>query len=538
MPPKLPAEMPWQIYQAYLQGPNALLGLFEQAFGRHALYGPRDPDIQQQAIDDLAAHIARLTAQIEKLQAEATDLSSRNCQLQRRNSELEAQLSKDSHNSSRPPATDPVWRKRTQSLRRPSGKARGGQVGHRGVTRRQAARPDRIVEHRPSQCRSCHSSLSAGQTIRHFNQQVIDIVPAKLRITEHRLALLRCRACGTTTKGEFPTRVRSGVQYGPGVLARVLYLHQYQLLPYARTSEAMRDLFDCRLSSGTVANIVRRCAENLIGTELKIKHKLRRCAVIHADETGLRVKKKGQYVHVASNARLTHYGFDSRRGRSAMDEIGVLPKYRGTCVHDAWWSYDYYTSCRHALCGAHILRELTFFAELSSEQKVWAAPLKELLVEIKAAVAQAHESGDKRLATDEQAALSERYDQLIQQGLRINPPAETCRAPGEQTKTSSTLPSNGVTEKQARNLLLRMQRRREEVLRFMTDFSVPFDNNQAERDLRMVKLQQKVSGCFRSEEGARQFCRIRGYISTMRKQGREVLVSIERACRGAPLSPT
>jgi len=535
MPPKLPKEMPWQIYQAYLRGPNALLRLFEEAFGRMALYGPPDPDQQQTIINDLAEHIARLKSQIEKLQAEASELRYRNFQLQRRNSELEAQINKDSHNSSRPPSTDPAWRKRNQSLRRPSGKQPGGQVGHRGQTRRLSARPDRVVEHRPQQCGSCHAPLIDGQVLRQFRQQVIDVIPTKLKVTEHHIALLRCSACGQTTKGEFPESVRSGVQYGAGVKARVLYLQQYQLLPYQRTSEAMRDLFNCQLSAGTIANMVRRCANGLVETELKIKQQLRRSGVIHADETGLRVAKQGHYIHVASTARLTHYGYDSRRGRAAMDEIGILPKYRGTCVHDGWWSYDYYTNCRHSLCCAHLLRELTFFAELSAEQQAWAAPLTELLLEIKRAVEGERENGRKHLRADEQSAFTRRYDEIVTQGLSTNPPQASGAAPKEGTDASAEQ-RNGLCHKQARNLLLRMQRRREEVLRFITDFAVPFDNNQAERDLRMVKLQQKIGGCFRTEEGARQFCRIRGYISTTRKQGREVLRALDRACRGAPLS--
>jgi transposase len=525
MPPKLPDSMPWLIYQAYLRGPPALFRLFEETFAKHTLYGPPDPDQQQRTIDDLAAHITRLKAQINKLQEENRELHYRNFQLKRRNSELEVQLSKDSHNSSRPPSTDPPWAKRTKSLRRPSGRLAGGQAGHRGETRRLSAHPDRIVEHRPLECQHCHCALTDGQIIRHLRQQVIDVVPMRLRVTEHRLCVLRCSACGKRTKGEFPEAVRLCVQYGPGVKARVLYLQQYQLLPYSRTSEAMRELFGCPISSGIVANIVRECAAALVETELKIKQKLRRSLVIHADETGLRVAKRGQYIHVASNTRLTHYASDSRRGHAAMDEIGILPKYRGNLVHDGWWSYDYYSNCRHSLCCAHLLRELTFFAELKAEQKSWAAPLKELLLEIKSAVERVREVGSKHLASEEQANLTCRYDELVRQGLELNP---------EVARTAA--PPDVVYHKQARNLLLRLERRKDEVLRFMMDFSVHFDNNQAERDLRMVKLQQKTSGCFRSEEGARRFCRIRSYLLTMRKLEQSILRALEGACHGAPLS--
>ena len=427
----------------------------------------------------------RLKAQIEKLQAEVSDLHYRNFQLGRRQSELEALLTKDSHNSSRPPSTDPPWAKRTKSLRRPSGRSPGGQAGHRGETLRMSTRPCRVVEHRPRQCRNCQASLAAASVVRHLRQQVVEVVPAKLRVTEHRLALLRCSQCGQTTRGEFPNSVRSGVQYGPGVKARVLYLQQYQLLPYQRTSEAMRDLFGCRLSAGTVANIVSECAAGLVETELKIKRRLRRSSVIHADETGLRINQRLAYVHVASTASLTHYAAANHRGHTAMDEINVLPRYRGTCVHDGLLAYKHYTYCRHAPCGVHLLRELTYFEGLSAETKAWAAPLKELLLGMKGEVERVRGEGGKRLPEDQLHSLTASYERLVAEGQKAQPPPDV---PGQVMK-------------QARNLLLRLERRREEVLRFLTDFAVPFDNNQAERDLRMVKLQQKTSGCFRSEEG-------------------------------------
>ena len=227
---KLPDSMHWQIYQADLRGPSALFRLFEEAFGRLALHDQPDPDMQQRQIEGLSEYITGLKAQVEKLQAEVSQLHHRNFQLQRRNAELEALVSKDSHKSSRPPSTDPPWAKRTKSLRRPSGRRPGGQTGHRGERLRMSARPDRVVEHRPQECRSCHASLAAGQFIRRLRQQVWEVVPAKLKMTEHRLAVLRCTACGKVMQGECSGAVRSGVQYGPSVKARVLYLQQYQLL--------------------------------------------------------------------------------------------------------------------------------------------------------------------------------------------------------------------------------------------------------------------------------------------------------------------
>ena len=516
----LPDAMHWQIYQAYRSGPHALFELFAQAFGRPALCGIEEPARQQREIDGLSHEIARLQTQIQKLQAEVTELHHRNFQLGRRNQELEALVSKDSHNSSRPPSSDPPWAKRTKNLRRPSGKRPGAQVGHHGSTLQLSSHPNRIVEHRPSQCTSCHASLAAVRTLSYHRQQVLEVVPAKLKVTEHRLAVVRCPSCGKRTRGEFADSVRSGVQYGVGVKARVLYLQQYQLLPYQRTAEAMRELFGCQLSAGTVSNIIRECAAGLVATELQIKQKLRRSSVIHADETGLRINQGLGYVHVASTAHLTHYAAANHRGRTAMDEINVLPRYRGTVVHDGLLSYKHYTKCRHALCGVHLLRELTYFEEVSEETKAWAAPVKELLLEMKEMVEHRREAGGNSLAADDLRRLTASYDYLVGAGLLAQWPPEV----PEQVK------------KQARNLLLRLERRREEVLMFLTDFAVPFDNNQAERDLRMVKLQQKTSGCFRTEAGAQRFCRLRSYVSTMRKQGKGVLLALAGACQGAPLS--
>ena len=510
----------YEIYQTYLRGPVAVIRLFEQALGTQAIYGTPEPDMQQRTIESLSQEIGRLQSQIARLKEELRETRSDNHRLRRRNTELEALSTKDSHNSSRPPSTDPPWVKRTRSLRRPSGKRPGGQVGHAGHTLRLTQKPTRVVVHRPQQCRHCQASLREGHSTGVERRQVIDIVPARLRVTEHRVELVCCPSCGRRTKAEFPEGVRARVQYGSSVLTRALYLHDYQLLPYARTVEAMKELFGCALSAGTLSSAVRQCASGLVETELQIKRGVRRSAVIHADETGLRVAGRLHYVHVASTARLTHYGADARRGKAAIDEINILPQYRGTLVHDGWLSYTFYPKCKHALCGAHILRELIYFEELSGETKAWATALKELLLEMKGEAERICAQGGKRLSALRQAELTAEYNKLVAAGLRAQPPPDV----PEQVR------------RQARNLLLRLERRKEEVLRFLVDFSVPFDNNQAERDLRMVKLQQKVSGCFRSEEGARRFCRIRSYVSTMRKQGRGVLEALAEVCRGTPLS--
>ena len=304
----------FEIYETYQRGPAAVLRLFEEALGTRAIYGPPPPDMQQRTIDSLSEDIGRLQRQVSRLKTALGEARGEVDWLRRRNTELEKLVAKDSHNSSRPPSTDPPWAKRTKSLRRPSGRRVGGQPGHAGHTLRLTPKPQRVVTHR--------------------RRQIVELMPARLRVTEHRAEVVRCASCGRRTKASFPSGVSATVQYGPSVAARALYLHDYQLLPYGRTAEAMKELFGCAISAGTLSTAVRRCAAGLIETELKIKRGLRRSAVIHADETGLRVKGKLAYVHVASNERLTHYAADVRRGKAAIDEIDILPAYRGTCVHD------------------------------------------------------------------------------------------------------------------------------------------------------------------------------------------------------------
>jgi transposase len=513
---------PRLIYDTYLKGPAAIIRLFEHTFGTHALCGLPVPDHQQQVIDGLGAQLDDLRGQLERSRAECSALRGENERLRRRLSELDAVISKDSHNSSRPPSMDPLAHKRTRSLRRPSGRGVGGQPGHPGHTRLRVQKPTRVVVHRPTQCRQCRSPLAAAPLMSSERRQMIDIVPARLRVTEHRAEVVGCPRCGARTKGEFPAGVRAPVQYGASVKARALYLLQYQLLPYGRTRETLGEFFGCWTSQRTLERMVAECAAALVETELKIKKKLRRAPVLHADETGLRVAGGCHYVHVASSARLTHYGYDPHRGRRAMDEINILPRYRGTCVHDGWLAYNSYSRCRHALCGAHLLRELTYFAEFDDERKRWAEPLRELLMEMKQEVARVKEGGGDHLTAARLEELTTLYERLVFEGLEANPP------PAVPDQVSQ----------QARNLVLRLECRKPEVLRFMGDFRVPFDNNQAERDLRMIKLRQKTSGCFRTEEGARQFCRIRTYLSTMRKQGRGALQALERACTGTPFRPT
>lgn len=273
-----------------------------------------------------------------------------NHQLRRRVHELERELEsnaphveRDSHNSSLPPSLDPPWKKvkRNLSLRRKSGLHVGGQLGHRGATLRQVTRPDQTIIHTPDVCQSCGAFLNHSQPQGIIRRQVFDIADGRVKVTEHRTEARLCLECSVITKAAFPASVRAPVQYGQGVLSRSCYLHLYQLLPVARTSETMHDLFGCTLSPATVQRAARLSSGKLLHTELRIKAALRDSSLIGVDETGLRVAGSGGYIHVARTDKLTHYAYDERRGKAAMDEIGILPQFRGTLVRDGFSSYQW-----------------------------------------------------------------------------------------------------------------------------------------------------------------------------------------------------
>jgi transposase len=280
-------------------------------------------------------------------------------------------------------------------------------------------------------------------------------------------------------------------------------------------------------SEATLRKSIAECSKNLVKIEARIKSALRRAEVIHADETVLRVGKNLKYVHVASTRSLTHYGYEGGRGKAAIDAIAIVPNYKGVVVRDAYPAYDGYESCEHSLCNAHLLRDLTYLSEASQKQKQWAEPMKRLLQEMKEAVVEALAKGRKRLTREQAKDFDGRYDEMARLGWEVNGlPAE--RAGPEASVWEKVVKPANEAERKGMNLALRVRQRKEEVLRFMRDMRVPFDNNQAERDLRMIKLQQKIGGCFRTEGGVRDFCRVRGYVSTMRKRGREVLGQLKR----------
>ncbi|MGQ0601565.1 MAG: IS66 family transposase [Anaerolineales bacterium] len=445
-------------------------------------------------------------------------------QLQAQVKQLQDQLALNSRNSGKPPASDGLKRQ-TKSLRTPSGKKSGAQPGHPGKALKAVETPDVIERHQATACHHCGQPLAdvPGEDLSD-RRQVFELPPLRLQVTEHRVVQQTCPQCQTLNCGAFPALVAPGVQYGPSVKALITYWVEEQLLPWQRTSEMFAELFGQPISEGTLAHALAQCADELEDAEKSIKQALIRAEVAHFDESGLYVAGRRDWLHVASTAQLTYYSTHRQRGSQATDEIGILPKFQGRAMHDAWSPYFSY-ACEHGLCNAHHLRELTFVHE--QMQQDWAKELKDLLLSMKDAVAQASTQGATSLPLVQQNEFAARYDQILNQGLALavnqRPPPTGQRGRAKQSKS--------------KNLLDRLAQRKAETLAFVRDFQVPFDNNQAERDIRMIKTQQKVSGCFRSKEGAQAFCRIRGYISTLKKQGRNVLAALSSVFTGSPLSP-
>jgi transposase len=291
----------------------------------------------------------------------------------------------------------------------------------------------------------------------------------------------------------------------------------------------LQELLGVQLTAGSIASFVKTCHQQLAEVETRLKTALVKQKVIHQDETGLRVGKEGWWVHVCATARLTHYAAHRSRGRTALDAIGITPQFQGTSVHDGLKSYQGYRFTE-ALCNVHHLRELTFVEE--ELKQAWARKMKDLLLDMKVEVEQAKAAGQCELAIPVLARFLRRYDEIVAEGYLANPPPAVPRK-SEQSKRKP----GKAKQSPARNLLDRLSQRKQAVLRFLHDFAVPFDNNQAERDLRMIKVQQKVSGCFRTEQGIAMFCRIRSYLSTLRKQGIKLFSALGRTLSGDPVLP-
>jgi transposase len=353
-------------------------------------------------------------------------------------------------------------------------------------------------------------------------RQIFDIPPVNLTVTEHQSQIKTCPYCGRLNKADFPESVKYPVQYGPNILASAIYCKNYQFIPYERISELFNDVMGIKICSATIIKAERECFQNLEEFENIIREKVIASPVIHCDETGMKIQGKIHWLHVASTDKYTCYLAHPKRGSEAIDAMGVLPEFKGVAVHDGWKPYNGY-NCDHALCNAHLQRELTGIEENYKQQ--WAKGMNELLSEMKKYADECKEQV-KDLDFEQVKALEKRFNALVEKGIEENPPSLNPERQGKR----------GINPKtKARNLLDRFIEHKEKILRFLTDLKVPFENNQAERDVRMMKLQQKISGTFRTMQGAEAFCRIRAYISTIKKNDLPVLKGILAALKRAPI---
>ena len=474
----------------------------------------------QQLMEQNAALLkqnAILTDQVDELTATVRELN-------QTIKELKEQLNKNSNNSSKPPSSDGLKKppvNKNRSLRQKSGKKQGAQNGHDGVNLSVIAEPDHVEHHMHSDCNSCpyHDRCLEKACIRETRHEIDAEV--SVNITAHELVVVgSCPLHGGERAGNFPSNIKATVQYGKNLQAMVVAFNTVGAVSINRTHEILGSVFNIPLSTGTIKNMVARCADSLTPTYEKIRRIMVNLGLMHCDETGTRIDGKTWWVHNASDRDFTFLSVNRKRGRIGMDAAGILPDFHGIIVHDCWGSYWKYQDALHAVCCAHLLRELNGVEENHPEQK-WATRFKELLIAMKKVKDKALAAGKDEVSYYHLHKFDKQYDEIIKTAYEENPLQEPATKKRGRQKKSKVL-----------NLICRLENYKASVCLFIRNLCVPFDNNQAERDLRMIKVKTKVSGCFRSEEGAQEYLTIMSYIGTAHKHGINAFTAIREALNG------
>jgi transposase len=486
---------------------------------------------------DLLALVLRLAARLDVLEAEKERLRAENEQLRAKVEELTdrverlaGEASRDSTNSSKPPSSDPMGPRKSRAERRAEARAAGRRQGKQpGAPGAHLARrdPDVVVPYRPVRCRGCGSDLAGSELVGEVRRQVIDLPKVEPTVTDHVAYRCRC-ACGVETLADFPPEAKAPVCFGPQVRALAVYLLDRQHLPVERTTELIADLLGVEVSTGWLCQVQLEAAGHLAPFITTLQGRLGDEPVLHADETGTRVRTTKHWVHTVCSGLLTLIAIHPKRGREALEDLGVLGTYAGTLVHDGYASYDYLDAASHAQCGAHLVRHLKNVGK-TNRYKAWTCEMIGVLLDAKAASEAAAAAGKARVGQRRAAAIRSRYHVCLDQAFALLPPGPPPRRRHQGGWS--------IYEREAWNLAARMRSDAADVLRLLDDTRIPFDNNTAERSLRMVKLHDKISGTFHSLAGAQAFATIRSYLQTAANHDENLLGVLAKLFSDGPWLP-
>jgi transposase len=481
---------------------------------------PETPGVPDSGDAGLRAADTRLRELLAERDAEIAALRDLVTALQSQVADLAAQVKTNSRNSSKPPSSDGPARPSPKSLRGKSGRKPGRPEGQPGTTMELSEHPDKKVRHRPAKCGCCGKSLRNAPVTAVERRQVIDVPPVKTVTTEHQMLTVKC-GCGRETKAPSPDGVNAPVQYGPRIMGTGIYLWHGQFLSRDRACQALSDMFGCAPSPGALAAATRKAAGFLAPAVQAITRHLISAEVVHFDETGFRTAGKLAWVHSASAGKFALLTVHARRGKDGMKAAGVLPSFAGIAVHDAWAPYDTFENVAgHALCGAHVLRELVAVTETGTGlDKTWAQQAIDALLALNEAAGAARAAGEDAIDPETRTKHEDWYRRAAETGIALSAARQ------------------GKLQKKRHALATRMKDREADYLRFARDLRVPFTNNPAEQAIRMSKLRIKVSGCMRSMAGAEEFCALRTYLATAARHGTGALDALITAFQGQPWIP-